>query len=41
MGQALDLVNAIYDLTTHRRQTRGMEQLIAEDMSFWGPLVSY
>ncbi len=38
MGQALDVVNRFYDLTNHQRQTKGMEQLVAEDMSFWGPL---
>ena len=38
MGQALDVVNTFYDLTHHRRQTEGMEQLIAKDMYFWGPL---
>jgi ketosteroid isomerase-like protein len=38
MGQTLDVVNTFYDLTNHQRQTKGMEQLITEDMSFWGPL---
>jgi hypothetical protein len=39
VGKALDLVNRFYDLTNNKNTTKGLEELLAEEMTFRGPLM--
>lgn len=37
--KTLDLVNRFYDLTNNKSTTTGLDELIADDMTFSGPLI--
>ena len=39
MGEALKVVNKLYELTDGKK-TKGLEDLLAEDMSFAGPVMN-
>ena len=39
MGKALELVNRFYDLTNNKNTTKGLEELLAQEMTFAGPLL--
>ncbi len=39
MGEALTVVNKLYELTDGKK-TKGLEDLLAEDMSFAGPVMN-
>ncbi len=39
MGKALELVNRFYDLTNNKNTTTCLQDLLAEDMTFSGPLM--
>lgn len=39
MGKALELVNRFYDLTNKKNTTEGLDELLADSMTFSGPLL--
>jgi len=39
MGKALEVVNKFYDLTNNKNTTKGLEGLLAQEMTFTGPLL--
>lgn len=39
MGKALDIVNRFYDITNNKNETKGLEQMLSQDMTFAGPLM--
>ncbi len=40
MGQALDIVNRFYNLANEHQTTEGLDQLVADDVRFQGPLAA-